>query len=215
MTRPVILLTGFEPFGGAGSNPSWEAVQLVKAHWQEDAALHIACLPVVFDEAAERISAMIELLTPDIVVATGLAEGRASMAPEVIAINRMDARIPDNAGMQPRDVAVSGTGSDGLFSTLPIKAMVKAMREVGVPSGLSYSAGTFVCNSTFYKVVEAQSRNGAIGGFIHVPATPDMVERPDCPTMSLDTIAMGIHAALMACLRGDRDVSALETGTIA
>lgn len=215
MKRPVILLTGFEPFGGAGSNPSWEAVQQVKAHWHEDAALHIACLPVVFAEAADRIVAMIELLAPDIVVSTGLAQGRAGMAPEVIAINRMDARIPDNAGMQPRDAAVLETGPDGLFSTLPVKAMVKAMREVGVPSGLSYSAGTFVCNSTFYNVVAAQARHGGIGGFIHVPATPDMADQADCPTMSLDTIATGIHAALMACLRGDRDVSALETGTIA
>ncbi|ODT69526.1 MAG: pyroglutamyl-peptidase I [Pelagibacterium sp. SCN 63-23] len=215
MKRPVILLTGFEPFGGAGSNPSWEAVQQVKADWQEEAALHIACLPVVFAEAAERIDAMITLLEPDIVVATGLAEGRAAMAAEVIAINRIDARIPDNDGMQPRDVPVSAPGPDGLFSTLPVKPMVKAMLEVGVPAGLSYSAGTFVCNSTFYKVVAAQSRHGGMGGFIHVPATPDMVERADCPTMSVEVIATGLHAALMACLRGDRDAPSLETGTIA
>lgn len=216
MTRPVILLTGFEPFAGADSNPSWDAVALVAANWSGPAELHVARLPTAFEESAERLQALIDLLRPDIVVATGLAQGRASVTPEVIAINRIDARIPDNAGSQPRDVAVLSGGSDGLFSTLPVKAMVTAMREAGVPAALSYSAGTFVCNSTFYALMAALQRQGrgAIGGFVHVPATSAQTVSGDCSTMGVDTIARGLEAGLIACLVG-RETVGEEFGTIA
>lgn len=216
MTRPVILLTGFEPFGGADGNPSWDAVSLVSATWSGRAELHVARLPTAFEESVQRLQALIDLLRPDVVVATGLAQGRASVTPEVIAINRIDARIPDNAGSQPRDAVVVDGGPDGLFSTLPVKAMVAAMRKAGVPAALSYSAGTFVCNSTFYALMSAlkQQGRGAIGGFVHVPATPAQSVSGDCPTMSLEAIARGIEAGLMACLVG-REAVGQELGTIA
>lgn len=216
MSQKTILLTGFEPFGGAALNPSWEAVQRVSAGWTHQARLHVALLPVEFGEGVERLSAMIGLLRPDIVVATGLAEGRAAITPEVVAINRIDARIPDNAGAQPVDAPVVPGAPDGLFSTLPVKAMVAAIRDAGVPAALSYSAGTFVCNASFYalmNLIRSQDRP-MIGGFVHVPAMPE--SRPDTaiPTMSVETMARGLEAALMVCL-GGADAFAGSMGTIA
>lgn len=212
----TILLTGFDPFGDAYINPSWEAVQYVSERWNGLARLHAARLPVEFEEGAERLRAMVELLRPDIVVATGLAAGRATVTPEVIAINRIDARIPDNGGAQPIDAPVVPGGPDGLFSTLPVKAMVVAMREAGVPAALSYSAGTFVCNSTFYALMDMIGRQERpmIGGFIHVPAMPQSGPGGDLPTMSVETTARGLEAALMVCL-GGADAYTGTMGTIA
>lgn len=212
----TILLTGFEPFGDASINPSWEAVQYVSERWNGLARLHAARLPVEFEEGAERLRAMVELLRPDIVVATGLAAGRATVTPEVIAINRIDARIPDNSGAQPYDAPVVSGGPDGLFSTLPVKAMVAAMREAGVPATLSYSAGTFVCNSTFYALMDMIRRQERpmIGGFIHVPAMPQSGPGGDLPTMSVETTARGLEAALMVCL-GGADAFVGSMGTVA
>ncbi|WEK03019.1 MAG: pyroglutamyl-peptidase I [Candidatus Devosia phytovorans] len=212
----TILLTGFEPFAGAALNPSWEAVQRVAAQWTDPARLHVAQLPVEFGEGVERLEAMIGLLRPDIVVATGLAEGRAAITPEVIAINRIDARIPDNAGAQPVEAAVVPGGADGLFSTLPVKAMVAAMRDAGVPAALSYSAGTFVCNAAFYALMNLIQRQDRpmIGGFVHVPAMPESRPSADMPTMAVETMARGLEAALMVCL-GGADAYVGSMGTIA
>nr|WP_314261701.1 pyroglutamyl-peptidase I [uncultured Devosia sp.] len=212
----TILLTGFEPFAGAAINPSWEAVQLVAAQWTGQARLHVAQLPVEFGDSTERLRAMVSLLQPDVVVATGLAEGRNAMTPEVVAINRIDARIPDNAGAQPVDAPVVPGGPDGLFATLPVKAMVAAMREAGVPSTLSYSAGTFVCNASFYALMHMLGQQGRpiIGGFIHVPAMPQSRPDRDQPTMAVETIAKGLEAALMVCL-GGADAHVGSMGTIA
>lgn len=215
MSYPVALLTGFEPFGGAASNPSWDAVERLSQIWRGPAQLHIARLPVAFADSAERLETMIALLRPDIVIATGLAQGRAAMTPELIAINRIDARISDNDGVRPQDVPVLADAPDGLFSTLPVKAMVAGMRAAGVPATLSYSAGTFVCNSTFFALMNQLRRQGgkAIGGFVHVPATPSEDDTGACPTMSVDMIALGLEAALMACL--ERRHEPVETGVIA
>lgn len=212
----TILLTGFEPFAGADINPSWEAVQLVSVQWTGQARLHVAQLPVEFAESAERLRAIVGLLQPDIIVATGLAEGRTAVTPEVVAINRIDARIPDNAGAQPVDAPVVAGGADGLFATLPVKAMVAAMREARVPAALSYSAGTFVCNSTFYALMDliARQQRSMIGGFVHVPAMPQSRPDRDQPTMSVETIAKGLEAALMVCLGGG-DAYTGPMGTIA
>ena len=212
--RPVILLTGFEPFGGAASNPSWDAVQRIAADWSGSAKLHTAKLPTSFVTSGERLGALIDLLKPDIVLCVGVAQGRAAVTPELVAINRIDARIPDNAGSQPRDAAVVPAGPDGLFATLPVKAMVAAMRTAGVPASLSYSAGTFVCNSTFYALMHMLTGSQTRGGFIHIPATPAETVNGDCPTMALDQIVVALKAALDVCLIDNAHAN-IEAGTIA
>src|SRR6218665_2347645 len=116
MTR--ILLSGFEPFGGAASNPSWEAVQLVAARWGGGAELRVACLPTTFAGSVQRLGELIDAFSPDMVVATGMAQGRAAVTPEVVAINLIDARIPDNDGDRPRDVRVVEDAPDAYFSGL-------------------------------------------------------------------------------------------------
>lgn len=216
MSRPVVLLTGFEPFGGAITNPSWLAVEKVKTRWKGEADLHIARLPTTFRDSGERLDALVSLLRPSVVIATGVAQGRATVTPEVIAINRIDARIPDNSGAQPQEAPVVAGAPDGLFSTLPVKSIVAAMRAAGVPSGLSYSAGSFVCNAAFYALMHAlKAYDGAVvGGFIHVPATPELIGDADCPSMSVDLIASGLEAAVLACLTAPAPAR-LDLGTIA
>lgn len=202
MSRPVVLVTGFDPFGGAASNPSFLVAEALAAQWTGPAALQIALLPTIFAESATRLRQLLAEIRPDLVIALGVAEGRAALTPEVIAINRIDARIADNSGAQPRDVPVVEGGPDGLFSTLPIKAMVAAMRAADVPAALSYSAGTFVCNSTFYALMHAV-RDGSRpvrAGFVHLPATPDMMAAQGLPSMSIETMRRGLDAALRASL---------------
>ena len=152
----TLLLMGFEPFDQDPVNPSWEAVrQLDGMLLGEGVQIVARRLPCAFALVEECLAEWITQLRPAMVIATGLGPGRDSISMERVAINVNDARIPDNLGAQPVDTPVVVDGPAAYFSTLPIKAMVKALREAGVPAAVSQTAGTFVCNQVFYLLQHA------------------------------------------------------------
>ena len=193
----TILITAFEPFQQETINATMEALSLlpdsVCGH-----TLIKRTIPVVFGKAVEAVTALVDDLRPETVICLGQASGRAEVTPERVAINVMDARIPDNAGEQPADAPIREDGPAAYFSTLPVKAMVQAMKEAGVPASLSNTAGTFVCNDLMYGLLDHLARTGRNipAGFIHIPATPaQAVERPT-PSLAPETVAKGLAAAI-------------------
>ncbi|MDT9633726.1 pyroglutamyl-peptidase I [Pseudomonas sp. JV449] len=166
----TVLLTGFEPFDQDLVNPSWEAVrQLDGVQLDDDVRIVARRLPCAFATAGECLLQLISELRPAMVIATGLAPGRSEISIERVAINVNDARIPDNLGEQPIDTAVMVGGPAAYFSTLPIKAMARAVREAGIAVSVSQTAGTFVCNQVFYRLQHELAGTGVRSGFIHVP----------------------------------------------
>ncbi|APX33714.1 hypothetical protein BH708_14440 [Brachybacterium sp. P6-10-X1] len=170
-----VLLTGFEPFAGAATNESWEAVRGAAPQLREHGLVVAAVeLPVEFGRAGDLLAGAVREHHPRLVVAVGLAAGRRGITPERVAINVRDARIPDNAGASPVDEPVVPGGPVGHFTVLPIKAMVAALSEEGVPGSVSQTAGTYVCNDVFYRLQHLlaadTSLTGIRGGFVHVPA---------------------------------------------
>ncbi len=194
MTR--VLLTGFEPFDGASVNPSWDAVELAGATWRGEAEVVVARLPVDFGRASSELLALVVAHAPDVVIAVGVAEGRVGVTPERVAVNLDDAPIADNAGNQPVDAPIVPGADAALWTTLPVKEMVAAIRARGLPASLSMSAGTFVCNHVFYALQHALLGRGEFSGFIHVPATPEMALGPDVPTMTVADIATALTTAV-------------------
>lgn len=198
-----VLLTGFEPFDKAAVNPSWEAVrQLDGVPLSEGVTMVARCLPCAFATAAETLLQLINELQPAMVIATGLGPGRSDISIERVAINVNDARIPDNLGAQPIDTAVVAGGPAAYFSTLPIKGMVKAVRDAGIAASVSQTAGTFVCNQVFYRLQHALAGTGVRSGFIHVPGLPESGE----PSMALLTTVEGLRVAALAAWQTQADV---------
>lgn len=195
--RGTLLLTGFEPFGGSDTNPTADIVRVLDG--QSVAGLRIAgaVLPCVFGTAARELARLRRSHRPRIVVCLGLAESRTEITPERVAINVDDARIPDNAGARPVDVPIVRGGPVARWSTLPIKAIVEALRAAGLPSSVSQTAGTFVCNHVFYRLLHSLARRGGrggdrcLGGFIHVPPVR---------VLPLEKQIAGIELALDACV---------------
>jgi pyroglutamyl-peptidase len=189
------LVTGFEPFGGDGVNPSSLALPKLRTAIGS-VALHTAVLPCSFEHSAAALAAAIDAAQPDIVLCVGLAGGRAELCLERVAINVQDARIRDNDGRQPIDVPVVEGGAAAHFATLPVKACVAEMRKAGLPAAVSNTAGTFVCNHIFYALMDMAARRPSPmrGGFLHVPYLPEMVARgTPAPSMSLDDVVKGIE----------------------
>jgi pyroglutamyl-peptidase len=171
-----VLLTGFEPFGGEAVNPS-ELVLKALQGWSPSAgvAVHTQVLPCVFGDAIVAMEQAMARTRPSVVIALGQAANRDEVSVERIAINVDDARIPDNAGAQPVDRPIVEQGAAAHFATLPIKAIVAALREAGLPAAVSQTAGTFVCNHVFYGLMDAIARRhpGVRGGFLHLPGLPE------------------------------------------
>ena len=87
--------------------------------------------------------------------------------------------------------------------------MVRAIREAGVPSELSNSAGTYVCNHLLYQVLH-HAAPGVRAGFIHVPCIPEQTEGTDRPSLPLAQLVTALEAAVSACCKG-KVISCQET----
>ncbi len=197
-----VLMTAFDPFGGESINPAFEAVKLLPDEIAGATIVKVE-VPTVFRKALEVLNAALEREKPDIAIAIGQAGGRFDITPERVAINVDDARITDNEGNQPVDEAIYADGKSAYFATLPIKAMVAAIREGGLPASVSNSAGTFVCNHLMYGLLYTIEKKypAMRGGFIHVPFLPEQViTKPNQPSMSLDNIVKGLTLAVAAAI---------------
>ena len=187
-----VLLTGFEPFGTATSNPSSEIVKQISG----DNIVN-AILPVAYAQSAERLLALIAEHNPDVVICLGQAEGRTQITPEKVAINLDDARLADNAGVERSDVKILDNGPDAYFTTLPINKMVEAIKAAGVPASVSLSAGAFLCNHVFYVAQNKFAGSKVRSGFVHVPLMDSQApEFPGMPTMPLDQMVKAVRAML-------------------
>lgn len=211
-----VLVTGFEPFGGDSVNPALEAVKQLPSTIA-GAQVVVKEVPTAFERSAQVLEDLMDAEKPDLVLCVGQAGGRAAMSVERVAINLIDARIPDNDGDQPLDTPVRADGPDAYFATLPVKSMVKAMHEAGVPAALSYSAGTYVCNSLMYNALylAARANKPVKAGFVHVPfATEQAVDRPaSTPTMDISCITRALEAGIAAMVTIDEDIH-IFMGTI-
>ena len=208
-----IIVTGFDPFGGETINPSIECVMALPEI--EGVELIRLELPTVFKESAKRLNEVINDVKPDAVLSVGQAGGRAGITMERIAINVDDARIPDNISQQPIDEEIQVEGEAAYFSTLPIKRIVKAIREAGISAEVSNSAGTFVCNHIMYQSLFAATKADKPfkAGFMHIPFIPE--QTTDKPSLPLEesTRALQIAIETIRDYLNDEDIKVQE-GTI-
>ena len=189
-----IIVTGFDPFGGETINPSIECVKALPEI--EGVELIRLELPTVFKESAKRLNEVINDVKPDAVLSVGQAGGRPGITMERIAINVDDARIPDNISQQPIDEAIQLDGEAAYFSTLPIKRIVKAIREAGISVEVSNSAGTFVCNHIMYQALFAATKADKPfkAGFMHIPFIPE--QTADKPSLPLEESTKALQIAI-------------------
>lgn len=189
-----LLITGFDPFGGAAVNPAWEAVKLLP-DVIGDFELCKLMIPTVFGEAAKIVLEKAEEFQPDVILCIGQAGGRAAVTPERIGVNIRDAKIPDNAGNQPVGAFVVPEGPAAYFATVPVMAMAEAIAAAGLPATVSNSAGAFVCNDVLYALLHHFTGTDTRVGFVHVPYSPEQ----GSPSLPLDQTAAALQAAIEAC----------------
>lgn len=204
----TILVTGFDPFGGEAVNPAYEAVKQLPDTIEGHDVIKLE-IPTVFGKSGQTLVAALEKYQPELVLCVGQAGGRTDLSFEKVAINFMEARIPDNEGKQPFNQPVISDGATAYFTNLPIKAMAKAVRESGIPSSISYTAGTFVCNELMYHLLHwIDTHNASVrGGFVHVPFAPEQAaQKSGVASMSIDMISQGLYEALAKGITVQEDI---------
>lgn len=196
-----VLVTGFSPFAGETVNPSWQAARALDGAIITGHRVSALELPTEFAASIAMLRAALRRQQPRVVVAAGLAGGREGISLERVAINVIDARIPDNAGAQPVDVPVVRRAAPAYFSSLPIKAALAALHREDIPAHVSQTAGTYVCNALFYALMHAAKRHrGMRAGFVHVPWLPDQARRHAQPGMPLEYMVRALETVIRAAL---------------
>lgn len=211
-----ILVTGFDPFGGEKVNPAYEAVKLLPDNIAGAEIIKLE-IPTVFTRSVSVVEDAIIKHRPDVVLGIGQAGGRSSITVEKVAINLAEARIPDNDGEQPLDQYLKEDGETAYFATIPVKAIVNHIREHGIPANISYTAGTYVCNSIMYNVLYLTHTKypNIKAGFIHVPfSTEQAAGKPDgTASMTVESISKAIACAIEA-IAENKEESKESMGTI-
>ncbi|NJE08128.1 pyroglutamyl-peptidase I [Thermococcus sp. M39] len=204
-----VLITGFEPFGGDDKNPTEMIAKTLNGRTIDGAQIIGKVLPVSVKRAGPKLEQILNELKPDVVINLGLAPTYSNIAVERVALNILDARIPDNDGYQPIDEPIEKDAPIAYFATLPVRAIVKELKDNGVPAVISYSAGTYLCNYVMFKTLHYSKLHGypKKAGFIHVPYTPDQVVNKffllgkNTPSMCLDLEIKAIEIAIKTTLK--------------
>jgi pyroglutamyl-peptidase len=188
MSRRVVLVTGFEAFGGHAANPSLEVAKTLDGRAVGEAVVRSAILPVHHAEAAPQVSRLLDETDPLAVLHLGLAAGRARIALERVAVNVMDYDTPDNTGYRARGEPCVPDGPAAYFATLPVSEILVALAAEGIPAYVSNTAGTYLCNQTMYGTLHQLARRGhpARAGFMHLPLLPAMVAAGGLEQPSMD-----------------------------
>ena len=192
--KQKLLITGFDPFGGASINPAWEAVKLLP-ETIADFEVHKLEIPTVYGLAAQKVLEKAVEIQPHVILCVGQAGGRAAVTPERIGVNIRDAKIADNAGNRPVGQFVAQDGPAAYFATVPVMAMANAICAAGLPGQVSNSAGAFVCNDTLYSLLHHYAGTDTKVGFIHVPWLPEQ----GTPSLPLKDTAAALEAAIRVC----------------
>jgi pyroglutamyl-peptidase len=189
-----VLATGFEPFGGAGVNASRELVEALAAEPPDGLELATAVLPVVWARAADELTRALERERPELVVCFGQADGRAQVEIERFALNFDDGTDEDG---EERRGEIDPRGPVAYRSSLPVDALVDALRAVGIPAAASRDAGGFLCNHVFYALMGALAESSGVrGGFVHVPLLPEQALDRATPTVPLATLLRAARIVL-------------------
>ena len=199
MTR-TILLTGYNPYANAPDyNPTGVLARELDGQKVGGARIVGAQIPVAVEDAGPRLRRLLERTRPDAALAMGVAPGRPRLSVERVAVNVLDFSVPDNRGRRYRDRPIRIDGPAAYFSTLPVRPILRALREEKIPAELSDTAGTYLCNFAMYTLLDGFALGGILGpaGFIHVPQVPEAsLDRRDQPSMEYATSRRGIVVAL-------------------
>jgi pyroglutamyl-peptidase len=211
----TVLVTGFERYGTTPVNPAEGVARALDGEAVGDARIVGRVVPSLYWKCIETVKAAIEEVEPRLVILLGEYGGRSMITVERVATNFNDATrygLADNAGTAPQDEPTVPGAPVAYYATVPLRAMVKAMRDAGIPADISDTAATLMCNHLMYGVLHqvAAKRLDIPTGWVHLPHLPEVAalqHNVGSPSMALETSAAGVRTAIKAALDHPHDIT--------
>jgi pyroglutamyl-peptidase len=195
-SRPTIILTGFGPFPGITQNASAQLIveiaRISSARFPKKRIVtHV--LPTEWAAAPQQLAALYRTHAPILMLHFGVSERAAGFQVETQACNTQSPTY-DASGALPDGAVIAHAGRDVLLARLPTEAIFNRLQHLGVPTRLSCNAGTYLCNSVFYRTLQWAERTGSQAGFIHIPTSFAPAK------FDFDTAVMGGLEIMRTCL---------------
>jgi len=195
-----ILVTAFEPFGSSRRNSSLEVLSSLPDLTAAGHTIIKRQIPVVYDLCGDVLEDAVREISPDAVICLGQAEGRGTVTPEYIAVNVKHSTAPDNGGNVYLCKPIEPDAPDGIITALPVQTMVEKMKEASIPSSISFTAGTYVCNNLMYRALRLCKPMGIPAGFIHLPLSYEIAAEEGKAGRILTLPGEVLTHAVLCCL---------------
>ncbi len=194
-----VLITGFDAFNKDTYNPSFEAIKMLPDMINNYEIIKKQ-LNTKYIDAQSQLELLMSEHHPDFVILCGQAAGREKVSLENVALNVMNSTIFDNANYMPKDEVIIEGGPYAYTSSIDLIKLEKNLNDLNIPTYISYHAGTFVCNSTYYKLLNLinTTYSNTQGVFVHVPIIESQLinYKESTPTMSLEMIQEAFNAII-------------------
>ncbi len=197
LAAPRVLVSGFDPFGRATTNPSWEIAQAVVKNLKAQGIDSAACLlPTSYQRSLPALEKCLdEFGESDLVISLGA--GLCNVKWETRTFNRNHDKGPDNDGVSRRRQLIDPRGPKELGLRLNYQAMWCGMdaQEKKITM-VSTNPDTFVCNDLAYKY--SLKNPAQMFGFIHVPSESCLKKTPELLSQSISLVTKMIGLQLKA-----------------
>lgn len=178
-----LLITGFKPFNHDLINPAKELLD----YYYNKEDIETLLLDVEYNFDAKKIIDKVIDYQPDVILSLGLAGGRKKVMIEYYALNMHSATIPDNANTLLNHQSINSKSPIAYQTNIDVLELVNSVNDELF--GISYHAGTFVCNDIYYQTLDYIYLNNLNikCGFIHLPyLNEQVVDKPHLPSLSIE-----------------------------
>jgi pyroglutamyl-peptidase len=195
------LITAFEPYGAWKLNASWLALVELTKELPEQPEITTRLYPVDFAQVKQRLANDLAGRY-DVALHLGQAPGSSAVHLEAVGINVAE---PQSNNGEAHSLVEDGPVA--YRSQLPLAGWAAQLRSAGIPSQVSYHAGTYLCNAALYLSHHYSKELGlpTRSAFLHFPLAPAQVAsepRPG-PSMPSELSAAAIRLVLAELLDGD------------
>ena len=217
MEEKRILLTGFEPFSDLDINESSEVVKLISNSGLQDVEI-IPSILSVDEEGTESSLHILKAMEFDAVIHLGLSRDSEKILFERFATNLISMELPDNSGRLVKGSKILENAPEIIKTTASIHNFDEEF-EQDKDVQWSNSAGSYVCNETYFKTLSGLSNSTIPVLFIHLPKMSEislnrqvevvsraimvMVTRPKLTVVG--GMIKDLNGSILACMRPEGD----------
>jgi pyroglutamyl-peptidase len=191
-----ILIYSFEKFQNLKNNHAYEVGKEITRKFNSK-DVQLIKLPVNFN-CWDILRNKIEEFKPDFVLGIGIAVGINKVKVEKVGLNYKHSEISDNEKTRATLEKINASKKLSYETNIDVLDFVDSLKKKEIPAEISFHAGTYVCNYTYYNCLEYVSDKNIKTLFIHIPASPkDTIElNLNVPCFPSSVIADGIFNIL-------------------